>query len=105
MSTTRTFTREELDDLGLPYGWRKDRVTIISQEMVDKRRWYITTACTFRLPEQPEDEAWVVYYNDPSTECQDSQDIWNDEDDVTATLVRKVTKTLEVWEPANKETT
>lgn len=82
---TRTFTPAELEDLGVPYEGYKCK--ILSNEMVDKSRWAVIHECIFRLPEQPEDEAWRVTWYQGATEYQD-QDTWNDARKVTATLVR-----------------
>lgn len=82
---TRNFTRAELEQLGLPYEGYDCK--ILANEMYDKSRWAIEYELVFRLPEQPEDEAWRVYYWKGATEYQE-QDVWNDASTVTATLVR-----------------
>jgi hypothetical protein len=103
MSNTRTFTRAELLALMLP--WKAgDGGEILADEEVDERRWYVIRAVTFRLAGQPEDEAWRLLYRSDKTEMGDI-DLWDDEAEVTATLVRKVTKMVEVWEPASEENT
>jgi hypothetical protein len=63
----------------------------------DERRWYVWREITFRLAGQPEGEAWRLSYKADKTEIGDI-DKWDDEQEVTATLVRKVTKMVEVWE-------
>ena len=95
-TTTRVFTRQELADLMLP---SRDltECEIVADEEIDERRWYVLRAVTFRLDGQPEGEAWRLLYKSDKGEMGDI-DLWNDEAEVTATLVRKVTKMVEVWE-------
>lgn len=94
--TTRVFTRQELGDLQLP--WKAGvGGEVISDVEFDERRWYVWREITFRLAGQPEGEAWRLSYKADKTEIGDI-DKWDDEAEVTATLVRKVTKMVEVWE-------
>ena len=97
MTTTRTFTHAELEDLELPRTRSiTGTVTIIRDTIVDTGRWHTTHELIFQLPQQGIDDAWLVYYNRPATECQEC-DTWDD-DPVTATLVHRTTQTVEVWE-------
>jgi len=93
---TRMFTRQELADLMLP--WRSgDGGEIITDIEFDERRWYVWREITFRLAGQTDGEAWRLCYKADKTEMGEI-DLWDDKDEVEATLVRKVTKMVEVWE-------
>lgn len=70
---------------------------IVSDVEFDERRWYVWREVTFRMPGQADGEAWRLYYKADKTEMGDV-DKWDDKDEVEATLVRKVTKMVEVWE-------
>lgn len=95
-TTTRVFTRQELADLMLP--WRAGtNGEIIADVEMDERRWYVIREVTFRLAGQTDGEAWRLPYRADKTEMGEI-DLWGDEQEVTATLVRKVTKMVEVWE-------
>lgn len=91
----KTFTRQELLDLGLPD--ECDGGKIISDTIIDQRRWSTTHRLIFQLKGQGEDEAWATSYNVGSTESQDESP-WAWEDEVTCSLVRKTEKTVTVWE-------
>lgn len=96
--TTRTFTREELvDELGLPCEPYEDKVTIISDEISDHGRWDMGHTIISQLADQPADEAWLTHYAVVVTESQ-WQAPWEHEDHVTAKLVKRVEKIVEVWE-------
>jgi len=92
---TRIFTRQELEDLMLPS--KLGGCEIISDVEFDERRWYVWREVTFRLAGQADNEAWRLCYKSDKTEVSDI-DKWDDKDEVEATLVRKVTKMVEVWE-------
>ena len=95
-TTTRVFTRQELADLMLP-SRALTECEIVADEEIDERRWYVWREVTFRLAGQPKSKAWRLSYKADKGEMGDI-DLWNDEAEVTATLVRKVTKMVEVWE-------
>ena len=90
----KTFTRQELIDLGLPD--ECDGGKIISDTIIDQRRWSTTHELIFQLKGQAEDEAWATSYSIGSTEEQ-SERPWEYEDEVTCSLVRKTEKTVTVW--------
>lgn len=96
---SRIFKKEYIaDTLGLPYG--EAGVTIISDTMDDHSRWSVGHTLIFRIDaEQPEDEAWRVNYQVGATENQDERP-WEYDEEVEATLVRRVVKPVEVWETA-----
>ena len=91
---TRIFTREELDELGLP----DDGPEVVSDRMVLHKRWSVKHELIFRLPDQPTDRAWMAYYFVAATESQE-QDKWDGAKTVTATEVALVERTVKVWEP------
>jgi len=84
----RTFTREELEALDLPWGGLHD-------EEVEKHRWYTLRTVVF----EADGTFWSVDYADPATEMQEGMDPWFDEDTVTATEVHKVQRVTEQWVP------
>lgn len=96
--TSRVFTREQLrKELGLPGGRNKGACVVVSDEIDDTTRWSVLHTLIFRLPDQPENEAWEVSYSVGATEQQDESP-WEYEEQVTATLVRQVEKVVKVWE-------
>lgn len=93
---TKTFNREYLtEELGLPGCC--DGGKIISDEIVDQRRWVNVCEIVFQVPGQAEDEAYKTSYEVGSTENQDTRP-WEYEKEVECTIVRKTTKMVEVWE-------
>lgn len=87
-----------MDELDLPRRPGKyENCTVIEDEIYDTRRWSIEHALIFQLPDQPEDEAWSVCYSHGATEMQE-QGPWDDEEEVEATLMKLVEKTVNVWE-------
>ncbi len=98
----RIFTAEELETLGViemdPGETDEESgVTVISDEIVEHKRWSVRHHLVFRIKDQPVDEAYRVSYYVPATECQE-QDPWNEAGKIKATIVRRVTKTIETWE-------
>ena len=91
------FKREYLKDMGLPYGISPEDGKILSRTIVDTGRWSIHYDLMFRLADMPEDQAWVVSYSRGATEHQDESP-WEYDEEVEATLVRKVEKVMTVWE-------
>jgi hypothetical protein len=67
---TRTFTRDELEELGLP----DDSDYVVHTEQVDTRRWYTVHTCVFHTDE--EGPLWRVKYYKPATEEQEC-DVWD----------------------------
>ena len=71
MPTTRTFTRQQLYDMGLPERRPKGGKKI-SDTIIDQGRWSTDHELIVQFPEQVgTDEAWRFYYSHGSTECQD----------------------------------
>lgn len=100
----KTFTSRELLDLGLPYcDLEGDGAQVVEREMKDRTRWSVVYRLVFRLPGQPEGEAWLTSYSSGATEYQ-SEGPWEYQDEVEAELVRRVQKVVDVWEPADSST-
>lgn len=101
----RTFKRSFLyDELDLPARPGKyDSVEVLAETLLDSRRWSLDYELVFRLPDQPEGEAWRVYYSVGATEQQDER-AWEYEEEVEATLVRQVLKVVTVWAPPGEAT-
>lgn len=78
----RIFTREFMDDHDYPSDLK-------SQTFVESHRWYDVYTGVFEF----EGKNWQVSYNVPSTEMQD-EDPWYDEDEIEAAEV--------VWLPVVK---
>ena len=93
---TRTFTRNELRNMGLPYA-SPEGGEIVSDVIVGHRRWEVDHELTFRLASQPAGEAWLVSYSVGATETQDQRP-WEYESAIEARLVRAVEKMVTVWE-------
>jgi hypothetical protein len=68
--TKRTFKASELVAMGLPDD-PQETMSIVSDVLCGHKRWSVVHELTFRLPGQPEGEAWRVYYNVPATESQE----------------------------------
>ncbi len=96
MALVRSFTRQELDALGLPGALPKDRVLL--NEITTTTRWSEVWRLVFRAPD--DEQAYEIYYERPSTEYQEGLDPWNDEATVEATLVEQRTIFRSEWRPA-----
>lgn len=74
---TRLFSRDELEDLDVPY-------KMVTEEITDQSRWYTYHTGVFRDPET--ELYYEIDWQEGSTEMQEC-DTWNDEDEVLATQV------------------
>lgn len=86
---TRTFTRDELEELDVPH-------THLHDELNDTGRWTEMRTCVFRAPD--DDKTYLVSYQKPLTEYQEC-DLWYDEDEITAMEVEEVIVAVTRWEP------
>ena len=94
--TTKTFDREYLkDELGLPGG--HGTAKIVEDNIIGHSRWSVDHSLVFQEPGQAEDQAWVTTYSRGATESQE-EGPWENEEQVECTLVRRVEKTVTVWE-------
>lgn len=83
----RIFTREELDDLDLPYSFE-------DTQFIQESRWY-----DLRLGVVAVDGVFYgIEYCDPKTEMQEDMDPWYDEPQVVGREVKRVPATTYVWE-------
>lgn len=90
MTNTRTFTRDQLEELDVPY-------TNLHDEQVDSRRWAEVRTCVF----QTEDgTAYKVTYQRPLTEHQEC-DTWFDDDEIKAVEVEQRPVVVQQWLPVD----
>lgn len=75
--TTRHFTREQLEDIGVPFELDGDDTcaTALSNELIGTERWTTVHRLVFRHPETG--DAYQVDYEVGSTEHQDGIDPWH----------------------------
>jgi hypothetical protein len=88
--TTRTFTVDELEDLGVDSG----ADDIVSNEVVDTRRWYEIHEVVFPY----EGQLWAVRYRAPLTEMQEGIEPFAS-DPVVATLVEPYEVSVTKYRP------
>src|SRR5688500_17020479 len=86
--TSRHFTREQLEELDVPY-------TNLHDEQVDTLRWSEIRSCVFRAEDG---KTYEVTYQVPATEHQEC-DTWFDENQITATEVEQRPVTVMQWMP------
>lgn len=100
--TTRTFTPEQLDEIGVPNELGEDGcATELHREQVDSRRWISVHELIFRAPD--DGKAYRVYYQRPLTEHQEC-DTWPG-DEVKAVEVEERPKVITTWEPVTERPT
>jgi len=88
--TDRHFTREQLEELDVPY-------TTLHDEQVDTLRWSEIRSCVFRTEDG---DAYEVTYQRPATEQQEC-DTWFDEDEIKATEVEQRPVVTQQWLPVD----
>lgn len=108
--TTVKFTADYLRDvLDLPqdvgdYPAVRDApaMTVHENRILGLLRWSVKHEVVFSITSGPHankpGEAWRVKYQHAATEVQD-EGPWENEDEVTATLVRSAERPVTVWEP------
>jgi hypothetical protein len=93
-------TKARLEELGLP--GECEGGEIITNRIVDQRRWVTIFESIVRLPEQMGTErACRIYYERGSTEMQDSEPFARYSDPFEVEEVEQITVALEVWAPLN----
>lgn len=97
---TRTFTREELEAIGVPDKWTADEGQLakrLHEEQLDTRRWVSVRELIFRAPD--DGKAYRVTYEQGLTENQEDTDPWNGDDEIKAVEVREQQVTVTKWVP------
>lgn len=96
-----TMTRAEMLALGLPDDFdcedESKKAEILSDKMIDTRRWSIVHELIFRLPNMPDNLAYLTTYSTAATESQDERP-W-EYSKAVCKLVHAVERTIKVWEP------
>ncbi|MFJ6010179.1 hypothetical protein ACIQHZ_31325 [Streptomyces halstedii] len=94
----RTFTRDELADIGVPFecGEYAGTAEELHCELWDTTRWAHVYEFVFRNPD--DGKAYRVLYRTGATEYQD-QDLWNWEDRIKGVEVEEVQVMTTVWKP------
>lgn len=95
-----TKTRQEMNDLDLP--WGGGEALVLQDNVTDQTRWSTIHELVFRLPDMPDGLAYRTTYSKGSTEIQDESP-W-EHGPAECVLVRKVPKVVETWtaEPVSK---
>lgn len=102
--STRTFTREALEEMGIPYSWDAEpgkAAERLHEEQVDTGRWVSVHEIVFRAPD--DGRAWSVCYEEGLTESQDGTDPWDYDDEITATEMEPHEVTVIQWRPKGGE--
>lgn len=98
--TTRTFTADQLDEIGVPFECYEQPIegfaTELHREQVDTHRWSSVHELVFRAPD--DGKAYRVTYQRPLTEHQEC-DRWFGDDEITATEVEQQPVTVMRWRP------
>lgn len=103
--TTRTFTREQLDSLGVPFDLPTNPATApdgaaieLHDEQIESRRWVAVHELVFRAPD--DGKAYRVRYERGLTEVQEDTDPWNYAREIEADEVVQRAQITTVWKPA-----
>ncbi|MFE0877294.1 hypothetical protein ACFW4X_20965 [Streptomyces smyrnaeus] len=108
MARTRTFTREQLDTLGLPDDLATETTAAdfpeaaveLHREQVDTRRWVSVHELVFRAPD--DGKAYRVTYEQGLTEHQDDTDAWDYARTVEAVEVEQYERSVPAWRPVEE---
>ena len=93
--TTMTKTRQEMNDLDLP--WGGGEALVLQDNVTDQTRWSTIRELVFRLPDMPDGLAYRTTYSKGSTEIQDEAP-W-EHGPAECVLVRAVPVTRIEWQP------
>ncbi|MFD7093356.1 hypothetical protein [Streptomyces xanthophaeus] len=94
---TRTFTRDQLEEIGVPHELGGDGcATELADDNGGSRRWTEIRRLIFRAPD--DGKAYLVLYQTPLTEHQEC-DTWFNEDEITATEMEQQPVTVMQWKP------
>jgi hypothetical protein len=92
--TTRQFTHQELEDLGLPDD-PEDGVTILDDEPGYESRWMQHHTLVFTHPDGT--GPWGINYQTGRTELQECEPFEYESDPLIAHLMRSAEKTVIEW--------
>lgn len=98
--TIRHFTREQLEELGVPFELDGDDTcaTKLSDELIGSERWTDVHRLVFRTPDTG--DAYEVHYEVGSTEHQDGIDPWHRHGKtIPATEVEQRPVVVQQWKP------
>lgn len=94
---TRTFTRDELELIGVPYELGGTSCAEeLSDEYAGAGRWTEIRRLVFRAPD--DGKAYMVRYHQPLTERQEC-DVWQDRQEIEAVEVEQQPVTVMQWQP------
>ena len=95
---TRVFTRDELEEMGVPYecGGGEGTAEELYDELYDTTRWSNVYEFVFRAPD--DGKAYRVYYEVGATEMQEA-DLWAYAESIVAFEVEQVQVTKTEWKP------
>ena len=103
MPETRTFTRQQLDEIGVPFECYADPIdgfaTELHREQVDTRRWVSVHRLVFRAPD--DGQAYAVTYQRGLTENQDGTDPWNYDNEIKGVEVEQRPVVTQQWLPVD----
>lgn len=105
--STRVFTREELDGMGLPNCWRPEwakqmkrrdaDAVAVFDEVVEHGDWEITMRLIFLAPD--DGKHYEIYYKQGATEMQEDTDPWDYKNQVEASEVELMPVVRTEWRP------
>lgn len=101
---TRTYTRDQLEELGLPFDCASEKNAAdypgaaieLHCKQVGTRRWVSVHELVFRAPD--DGKAYQVFYERGLTESQDGTDPWSYATEVAATEMEQVTVEVTKWQ-------
>ncbi|QQM45130.1 hypothetical protein [Streptomyces liliifuscus] len=100
--STRTFTRQQLEAIGIPDRWTATEGNAAEQlheEQIDTRRWVSVHRLVFRAPD--DGIAYAVFEERGLTESQDGTDPWGYADEIKAVEVEERPVVAQQWLPVN----
>lgn len=95
---TRTFTPDQLEEIGVPHDWTATgpAAECLHEEQTDTHRWVSIHELVFRAPD--DGKTYSVTYQQGLTEHQEC-DRWFDDDQIIATEVEEREVTVKRWLP------
>ena len=101
--TTRRFTPEQLEAIGVPDIWsaadKTNAAEHLHETQIDSRRWVSVHELVFRAPD--DGLAYRVHYEQGLTENQDDTDPWNGEPEIKAVEVEQRPVVVQQWLPVD----